>query len=299
MAKRPLPKTIVKKRIAKSVFWVLAGYMLFSVTLMWMRPAGEVAQAVMQDDDDVTPAFTVGIETFAVNFAHHYFTWEPGREAADQRRERLSSYLVNGLHPQAGLITDNLKSSATHQKSQMWKIDDAGDSKSLITMRSQYTQSIGANGEHATTKLVYWVIPVATDGENYAVYDTPYFIPEPKQADIELQEDRDPTAVVRNPDLSNEIKVFLESFFNVYASGRTEELSYYTLDVEDIGGLEGILEFDSIEGHEIYALPDDNAYAVYTKVILADATGSTRFTYPFGLEVKKQDNRWFVIGFDK
>lgn len=296
MAKRKLPKTVIRKRIVTSLFWVGVVYLFFGVTVLLFRPeqgATAVAEVVQPKTN---PATDVGVETFANNFAYHYFTWGKDDKAFDDRRKRLEPYLARDVDPQAGLNLKQMKSQSSFAKSQIWKVEDAGDGKSKVTLRTQYV--VTANGKKET-KLNYMVVPIASDGQNFVVYDIPYFVQEPKAVELSKKDNLDRSNVLHDSGKKEEINDFMDSFFKVYASGKQDEIAYFSKNVE-VTGLSGILTYKGISDIEIYTnLESEGIYQVETKVTFGDSKGATLYTYPYFVQVRQDNGRWFVIKFEQ
>lgn len=294
MAKRKLPKTVIRKRMVKSVFWVGVAYLFLGVSVLMFRPdSGTIAEAEVVEPVH-NPATEVGVQTFATNFAHHYFSWGRDDKAFEDRKKRLQSYLASHVDPQAGLDLKNMKSKSSMLKTQVWKVEDAGENKSKVTLRTQYV--VTANGKKET-KLNYMVVPVASDGQNFAVYDIPYFVQEPKAADLTQTDDLNRSNVLHNAGTKAEIEDFMDSFFKVYTSGKQEEITYFTKDVA-VEGLSGILTYKGIRSIAIYTnLEAEGIYQVEATVTYGDSKGTTLYHYPYYVEVKNENGRWFVVQF--
>lgn len=296
MAKRKLPKTVVRSRIVKTVFWIIGLYLILGVTVLMVRPdrGDVVVQADVQEEVIHNPAMDIGVETFALNFSQHYFKWGSETKDIEDRANRLKPYLAPGVDVQAGL--HGFDSQSVLSKSQIWKIEDLGQGKAKVTLRAQYAV---ATESDKVTRINYITIPIASDGQNFVVYDIPYFIPEPKPVELALNEKKiDTSNVLHDSALETEIVDFLDSFFKVYASGKQEEISYYTKDDTYVAGLEGILTYVKIPYSIIYTNREsENIYQVEVDVDFEDLDGATQFAYPFFLEVQKEKSRWLVVSF--
>lgn len=296
MAKRKLPKTVIRKRVVKTVFWMGIAYLFLGVSVLMFRPEdGVKAEAEVQQPIQ-NPATEAGVETFATNFAYHYFTWGQDDKAFDDRMKRLQPYLASDVDPQAGLNLKKMKSKSSFLKSQIWKVEDAGEDRSKVTLRTQYV--VTANGKKET-KLNYMVVPVASDGQNFVVYDIPYFVQEPKKPELTQKDDLNRSNVLHNAKVKAEIGDFLDSFFKVYAAGKQEEISYFTKDVE-VRGLSGILTYKGIGDISVYTNVEvQGIYQVEAQVTYGDSKGATLYTYPYYAEVKKESDRWLVVKFEQ
>ncbi|MEK5645951.1 hypothetical protein BK138_34460 [Paenibacillus rhizosphaerae] len=296
LAKRKLPKTVIRKRVVKTVFWMGIAYLFFCVSILMFRPEDGVKAEAEVLQPVQNPATEAGVETFAVNFASQYFTWGQGDKAFDDRKNRLQPYLASYVDSQAGLNIKKMTSKSTFLKSQVWKVEDAGSDRSKVTLRSQY--AVTANGRKET-KLNYMVVPVASDGQNFVVYDIPYFVQEPKKFELDQKDGINRSNVLHQAQMKAEIRDFLDSFFKVYASGKQEEISYFTKNV-NVQGLSGILTYKGIGDISIYTnLESEGIYQVEVQVTYGDSKGATLYTYPYYVEVRKESSRWFVVNFEQ
>lgn len=292
MEKRKSPKTVFRKRMVKGVFWTMMGYVVFASTFALFRP-NPIApvQAQVQEQKPVNPATAPGVGSFADNLACEYFLWSNDPKALEARKKRLAPYLIDGMDPKAGLGIEGLASSSKLIKSQVWKIEETGTNQAKVTLRVQY--NLTENGK-TSYRINYFVVPVASDGQSFVVYDIPYFVPVPKKPAIQLDPKKPSADLIHDSTLTPAISNFLDSFFKVYATGKPEEITYFT-KIEPIQGLQGTLDYMTVKKVEVYPTPQSDVYDVHTQVTFTDKGMKTKFHYPFVLKIQKENERWFVI----
>ncbi len=295
MEKRKLPPTVFRKRFIKGVFWILAGYVVVASTYSLVRPTPPApVYAQVAEVKPVNPATAPGVGSFADNFAYEYFLWNPDPQAMEQRKKRLAPYLITGMDPHAGLGIEGLDSSSKLIKSQVWNIEETGHNRAKVTLRIQYTLN---ENDQLLYQIKYFVVPIASDGQSFVVYDIPYFVPAPQKPEIQPEPLKSSADIIHDPTLTPAISNFLDSFFKVYASGKPEEITYFS-KIQPIQGLQGTLDYVTVKKVEIYPTPQSGVVEVHTQVTFADKGRKTKFHYPYVLNIQKENERWFVIGLE-
>lgn len=331
MKKREYPKTVFRKKLIKSVFWLGFGLVFFLSIIAVVRvgnaTVAKVEEPVVEEEKPENLAASAGAATFAQNFAKQYFSWDlSSAEGRDKRSQALEKYLAEGLDDQAGLaFGDGEENDQWNSKltgSQVWQIEDTGQNTSIVTLRVEHELSRkveveveveveGDDDEDDKTEIEikeetetsgphekYFAIPIKTDGQSFVVYKTPYFVAAPEKPDIEVEEDLMQEGRIVNVELEEEIKAFLETYFKVYTNGTKEELSYYVKG-EEIPSLAGIITFEEVREVAIKAENGDfegnsDSYEVHATVSFTEDQSKIKVIYDFVLTVQKEDDRWFV-----
>ncbi|WP_134704948.1 conjugal transfer protein [Ammoniphilus sp. YIM 78166] len=292
MEKRKYPRTVLRKRIVKIVFWTMTGYVVIASTFALIRPTSPTpVQAQVQEQKPMNPATGPGVGSFANNLAYEYFLWNKDPKVLEERKKRLAPYLMEGIDPQAGLGIEGLDSSSKLMKSQVWDIEETGPNQAKVTLRVQYT--LTENNQPAY-KIKYFVVPITSDGKSFVVYDIPYFVPTPKKPEIQPEPEKASADIIHDSTLTTAISNFLDSFFKVYATGKPEEITYFS-KINTIEGLHGTLDFVTVKKVEVYPTKQSDVYEIHTQVTFAEKGMKTKFHTPFVLKLQKEKERWFVM----
>lgn len=318
MAKRTLPKSVIKKRWIKGLFWAGIFGCLF-LSIIAIGRVGVLSAALEDEPDEVEEvveipnhAISEGAQSFAENFATEYFNWS--KDGEENREKRLENYLATGLDTQAGLRYENMKWDSKFLKSQVWNVEETGEQSADITLRVQHDLSRTvepseeeikeaeekeeappkAKNESGGTHLKYLVVSIKSDGQGFVVSQVPYFIPEPMKPEIEIERNEEPN-VISDGQVEEDIRGFLDTFFTTYTEGSDQELAYYTRGF-DLHSLNTILVFKGVEKVDIYDQGD--YFNVHVDVLMEEETSEAEMIYPYSIELTKEDSRWLVINFE-
>lgn len=300
MKKREYPKTVFKKKLMKSAFWTAFALVFFLSVVAIVRVgnagagAAENKSAVNEEQkQSENLAAAEGGQTFAENFAVHYFSWTNTDEEKKKRVERLKPYLAKGLDEQAGLSFEGMKWNSLLGKSQVWAVEETGKDTALITLRVIHNLTQAGNAKkQAGSYEKYFVVPVKTDGESFVVYKIPYFTASPGQPEITAETDVEEQGQVNNSELKENITSYLNTFFKVYTTGTQEELSYYVKD-DSIKTMKGIMTFIKVE-NTVIQKGKGGDYQIYANVAFQEDASKAQVIYPYEITITKEDDRWFV-----
>lgn len=300
MKKREYPKTVFKKKLIKAAFWT--GFALvFFLSVVAIVRVGNAGAGAAESKSTVNEgqkqsenlAAGEGGQTFAQNFALHYFTWTNSDEGKKKRVERLAPYLAKGLDQQAGLSFEGMKWNSILDKSQVWNVEETGEDTVLITLRVMHNlKQVGNSKKEAGPYEKYFVVPVKTDGKSFVVYKIPYYAASPEQPEITAETDVEEKGQVNNSELKENITAYLSTFFKVYTTGTQDELSYYVKD-DSIKTMKGIMTFTKIE-NTIIQKGKGGDYQIYSKVVFQEDVSKAQVVYPYEITITKEDDRWFV-----
>lgn len=229
-------------------------------------------------------------KAFAETFAHEYFKWSVGLE--EQRANRLKPYLAAGIDPQAGIDFSSLSWHARPEEVKAGDAEPEGNHRSIVYVSAivDYFNPKNENDYFSERKIL--VVPILAKGENhFVVIDTPYLVPLPtkpgdawKKTPLQGQDVEE--------QVESEIQTALESFFKVYAEGKDSEISYLTQTTKPIHGYNGSMQFLSID--QLEAVQQGNHYEAQALVHLKEANSGMEVTYPYEVELSKENGRWFV-----
>ena len=311
-----------RKKIIKSIFWTGFSLVLFLSVVAIVRVGNAGVGAAVQEqpvedqEQKVNLAAGVGAQTFAGNFATDYFHWENTDEAIKERAERLTNYVANGLDEQAGLSFEGMEWNSKLTISQVWNVEETGEDTALITLRVMHElkkvtppdpkeveqakidkkDPPEAKEEKAGPYEKYFVVPVKTDGQSFAVHEIPYFAAAPKKPDITAEASVNEEGKVNDSELQEEVKTFMNTFFKVYTTGTEEELSYYMED-DQVPSMNGVMTFEEVKNIIVKEGHDESDYKVHATVIFTENQSKAQVIYPYQLNVTKKENRWIVKNF--
>jgi hypothetical protein len=317
MAKRTLPKSVVKKRWIKGLFWTGIFGCLF-LSIVAIGRVGVLSAAIEVEPEEMSevkerPNYAVseGAQSFAENFAAEYFKWS--KDGKEEREKRLEDYLAIGLDTQAGLRYENMKWDSEFLTSQVWKVEETGEQSAAITLRVQHhlsrkvepseeevkkaeknEEDLPVKTEDGGTHVKFFVVSIKSDGEGFVVNNFPYFIPEPIKPDIEIERNAERN-VSSNEQVVENIRGFLETFFTTYTVGSNQELAYYTKGF-DLDSLNNLLLFKGVEHVDIY--DEGDRFLVHAEVLMEEVTSEAEMVYFYSMELVQEDSRWLMVNFD-
>lgn len=303
----------------KGVFWTGFTLVLFLSVIAIFRVGNAGAGSTEEESQpkeeikEVNLAAGEGGQTFAENFAVHYFDWENTDKAKQNRVERLSPFLASGLDEQAGLAFEGMKWSSKLSKSQIWKVEETGEESALVTLRilhglskvtppdqkavdkakKEKKEPPKAKEDKAGPYEKYFVVPVKTDGQSFVVNKVPYFVSKPTKpvlaADIHPNEEGE----ISDSALQEEVKTFLATFFKVYTTGTPQELSYYVTE-NNVQSMNGIMTFEEVGRFIIKEGQEKGNFEIFVSVVFVENQSKAQVVYPYHLIATKEEGRWLV-----
>jgi hypothetical protein len=292
-AKSVKPATLHEFKLKKALLWgLLSVNAVVSPTILAMWAAGEfnVGNAetkVVQQQQESTAA-SQKAKSFALDFAHEYFTWNIGYE--DVRAKRLQSFLVKGLDPQAGINFSTITKNARPDHIELWDVIDKGEKKSVIVVMAKVNIFEPKTDAPAVIERLL-AIPIQAVNENqFVVNDIPYYLPVPEPSSVMKRKevfdgDRVDATVTSQVDRS------LQNFFKIYFSGDANEIAYLAKTKTPLQGFKGAFEFLSMDDLEVVRQGDN--YLADCLVYVKDDTGM-EMTLPYQIQLSQEDGHWFV-----
>ncbi|MFC2947573.1 conjugal transfer protein [Virgibacillus sediminis] len=288
------PKTYRMRKLGAVTFWLLFSFM-FLVVLVTITSESNSAQSTEEEQMEVSlnPATKPEAIQFAKGFARNYFTWKSDNEGWEDRQERLSRYLADGLDEQAGLITEGLEWNSSVQGVNLRQVDEITDRKAhiIFDVRMQMKKE-----KETETISKYFAVPVIFNGSSYGVYELPFITHVVEETDVEVDENRYQTtltSVKDNSEVEN-IEGFLGTFFTSYVEDSEDQLSYILTDEDHRNGLNGAVEFVEVNNAEVYEGEQDNQFIVISEATFEEPNLNTAFRAVYKLVVEKRDNHYVV-----
>ena len=320
MKKREYPKTVFRKKITKAVFWTGFALVFFLSVIAIVRVGNATAGSSEPDQpqqdeasDVINLASGEGGQSFAQNFAAEYFSWGLSDEDKEKRMKLLSRYLATGLDEQAGLSFEGMEWGSSLKESQVWKVEETGDDSALVTLRVLHESKKTVPPDPEAVKKAkedkkdppkakeekdgphekYFVVPVKTDGQSFAVHEIPYLTAAPEKPDITAEPATSEDGKLNDSEIQQEIHSFLNTFFKVYTTGTAEELAYYT-ETDDIQSMNGVLLFKEVKNFIVREGERTGEYQIDANVLFEDELSKAKMAYPYQLTVTQVNDRWFV-----
>ncbi|MGH9187356.1 MAG: conjugal transfer protein, partial [Acidimicrobiales bacterium] len=195
--------------------------------------------------------------------------------APEARRQALASYLADGVDLDGGW--DGRGVQAVLEAVPM-----------SITATDEDRPVVSVAARLAGGRWINLAVPLASDGNGFAVTGLPALIPAPAAASGlnagELEED---------PDLTGQLRSTVESFFRAYGSGSPAELDRWLAPGERLEGLGGAFELDALDRLAVAEDDDDHAIARAT-VRWTDAATGIALGSTYDLTLVQQEGRWYV-----
>lgn len=314
-------------------------FLIIAFSALGMAQRGSNAEAAPVVEAKLNMATTPTAVQYAENFAREYFNWKPGTEAFANREKRLAPYLAKGLDKHAGLQSTTVTSTSIVLETEVVNIEEKGENQAYITLRVDQKlglpkeveeKNTAAQKKAATAKtddakaadstqdaakkpkasekeeVVYetknsskfFVVPVAYS-TNYGVYDLPKFTYVSPQTTVEVPDKDNGLPEVESAETKQNIRNFLDTFFDSYAQDPADKLAYLLEDPEHPNGLNKRMSFISIKSSQIYQGDTPTSYIVFADALLEDPVSKDRFVTNYRLDVTQKDTRYVVSKIDQ
>ena len=174
------------------------------------------------------------IENFVEDFAKTYYSWEQAAASIDNGNEAIKNYLTIELQ---ALNTDTIRKdipvSSSVREVQIWSVKQDGENQFEVTYTVDQLITEGENKK--TVRSVYEVMVYVDDTGNMVITKNPTICSVPEKSGYEPKAKESDGTV--DAATTNEINEFLTTFFKLYPTATTKELSYYVNDgiVKPIG----------------------------------------------------------------
>jgi len=310
--KKSKPKGYRAKRLGAITFWMLFLFMLLIVFVNVFSVSGKSNSTNELDEANTNKAISAeGIE-FSKSFVSAYFTWNATNEKRSDRIERLAYYLPEKLTEQAVASDKKWNSAIARENIVLKEVEDLKDSKARITFQvkvvfekpsiqeakkdDKSADKPAAEPEKVKT-VKYISVPVFYDEDEnrYIVYELPSFsYVDEKNVDKSLDPETDGLKSVADGSTQN-IKAFLETFFEAYANDSKDKLTYIVEDPQHQNGLNQTMDFVRLKSTEIFEGKRANEKVIRTEVVLAEPETGIEFNSTYFLVVEEKEMRYTVL----
>lgn len=232
---------------------------------------------------------THNVENFVENFAKVYYSWEQSDKSIDNRMEKLKDYLTEDLQAiNVDTVRKDIPVSSSLRDFQIWEIEPVDDNQFNVTYSVE--QSITEGEDKKTVQSAYEVTVYVDKTGDMVLIKNPTITSVPSKSGFQptlLESDStvDSTTI-------NEINEFLTTFFKLYPTATTSELSYYVN--------EGLLKpinkdyvFEELV-NPIYNRKNNQVTVSLAVKYLDQQTKATQVSQ-FNLTLEKSGSNWKII----
>lgn len=167
------------------------------------------------------------IENFVEDFSKAYYSWEQTATSLDNRNEAIKHYLTAELQ---ALNTDTIRKdipvSSIVNEVQIWSVTQNGENLFEVTYTVDQLITEGENKK--TVRSAYEVAVYVDSSGNMVITKNPTICSVPEKSGYEPKAKESDGTV--DAATTNEINEFLTTFFKLYPTATTKELSYYVND---------------------------------------------------------------------
>ena len=232
---------------------------------------------------------THNVENFVENFAKVYYSWELNDKSIDNRMENLKDYLTEELLAlNVDTVRKDIPVSSSVKGFQIWTVEADGDNQFDVTYSVDQLITEGENTK--TVHSAYEVTVYVDDTGNMVLIKNPTITSVPAKSDYKPKAIESEGAV--DSITTNEINEFLTTFFKLYPTATSSELSYYVHD--------GILKpigkeyiFQQLV-NPIYNRKDNQVTVSLAVKYIDQQTKATQVSQ-FDLVLEKNGGNWKII----
>lgn len=280
---------------------IIWGVMLFVVivgvyNLVVPRPPQIIEERVVLD---ISPVEGETAQAFARTFAKEYFTFTRDKT---EYKERLDPFMLN-----TSLLSydfRNVESEVTDAI--VWQVEKLDDTHSNIVVRLEYTtidnvdmiEEFNINGESTKiadvqNSVIFINVPIVYHDGRFAVDDYVNII-ENQNLKVEGYKVDIYNGQGATKEVTDQVEIMLQNFFEVYTSGNAVNISYYVDNKSDLKlqGIEGFT-FDSIENLKVFK-GEKNKYKVMVTVKYQENNIGTLFPSVYLIDVQQSDNQFYI-----
>ena len=229
------------------------------------------------------------ISSYIEEFARVYFAWEPTKEHLEQRTEKIKKYMNEDLQSlNSGMIRSDIPTQSIVQNVSIWNIEEmkSNEYKILFSVVQQVIE-----GESNQQIESAYSIRVKTDNEkNVVIASNPQMASLYNKLEQKNEVNQDDIEISQNT--KDEIKIFLETFFNVYPSAKKTELAYYISSDKEIREIRKGYIFSGIKSIHFFELEESVKVKLITEYL--DPETKAIFSFDYELTLDKMDGNWII-----
>lgn len=167
---------------------------------------------------------TNAIESFTKSFVIDYYTWENEKESIEEREEKISDYLTEGLQAlNTDMVRDDIPTSSSVSDIKIWSVSLESDNTYAIVY--SVNQKITEDKDSEWNKATYRILLHQDNAGNMVITQNPTLWSLPKKSNHEPEQPESNGTV--DSDTEKEVTEFLETFFTFYPTATDKELAYY------------------------------------------------------------------------
>ena len=233
------------------------------------------------------------VSSFVEEFAQVFYSWNPTKEALEQRKEELKQYLTDDLQQlNQEMIRSDIPTKATVEDIKIWSIEPLTkqDYKVLFSVKQRIEETTESQTDVKTVKSAY-SLTLRTHGKSsISIVTNPAMAALPKKLEIKSEPLQDDLAVTTKE--KEDITQFLNTFFTAYPEANKTELQYYC-DVPNIEEINKEYIFSGIKSINYFTSKDAISVLVIVDYLNTETKATVTSTYDLLLE--KRDGKWIVI----
>ena len=295
-------KSTLPQKVGKVLLWTLVGFLLLRGMGSIFKEDDSVKAQNMIDNFIKTFEWKSDLEqqgkAFAEGFALEYLSMEG--HSREEYKTRLSKYLQTGVDINTKLNTDTKTEAFSAAAYKITWLDETSMNADVkvrvkyFNITDQAPDAMKQSNLDSNYKIedVCLRIPLKEKEGSFVVCGYPAFIPAADKADMAVE-------VYSGNEVSNEVKKtisgVIESFFKIYYSGSSGEISYYMLDSANaLKGLEGRYEFVNLEEISVYQSQGNTGFYVIAKLSVKDSLNGAVVEQMYRLELVRKEERYYI-----
>lgn len=273
-----------KRKAGAATIWIIIVSMFLLSLLSYITVLGSQNEEEVKEVEN-TASGPESIE-FAKLFASTYFTWDAEGESLTNRSEKLEPMMAEGLDNHAGLVIGTIEWDSRLQSARVVEVEEIGADKALITLA--VTQNLTKEDEKVTKEMLF-TVPVGF-ANAYGVYDLPSFAAIDTATEVSGAQ---LTGTPLDTGVEQNVKAFLDTFFQSYTTDTIDKLSYFLEDPENNRGLESTLSF--VEVRQSTVLEESpTVYNVDAEVVFMEESTQIQYVASYRIQVTEKNGRYVV-----
>jgi len=284
--------------ILKVIIW---GFIIFvSVVgvynLVVPRPPQIIEERVVLD---ISPVEGETAQAFARTFAKEYFTFTKDKT---EYQARLEPFLLN-----TSLVNFDYRDVESEVLDAIvWSVEKLDEAHANIVVRVEYkttdnidkVEEFNINGEATMISdiqqtITFLNVPIVYHEGRFGVDDYVNIVENQNLKVVDYTPEIF-TGTGASKEVTDQVKVMLENFFEVYTSGNTVNISYYVDNKSDLK-LQGIdnFTFDSIQNLKVFT-DEKESFKVMVTVKYEEKNIGTLFPSVYLIDVQQSDSQFYI-----